>query len=122
MMNPLKSAGVLTLSIAFALIVPAKAQMPAPLKGRFTLYGGDLGDWNPPPKTGAKINLQIDGIAASQMYSQLGPRAQSKDCAPSHDKIRRRGDLVCTREPSGETHCLIGVDLKSGKSVFGAVC
>jgi hypothetical protein len=122
MMNKRKSAGILTLSLAFALIVPTQAQTPGTLNGGFTLYGGELGDWNSPPKVGAKINLLIEGTAASQMYSQLGPRAQTEGCAPSADKVRRQGDLRCVREPSGAAHCLIGVDLKSGKSINGSIC
>ena len=122
MMNGRKSADMLTLCLAFALTIPAQAQTPELLKGRFILYGGDLGDWNSPPKLGAKIRLEIDGMAANKMYSQLGPRAQIEDCSPSDNKIRRRGDLMCVREPSGAAHCLIGVDLKSGKSINGSIC
>ncbi len=94
-----------------------------PLQGGYIAYGGEPGDWYAPKPGDAKVNLEIDGALAKQMFTLMGARAEKKDsCGEDGEMARISGDVACIRENSGTTHCHVGLDLSKGKTVNGLIC
>lgn len=93
-----------------------------PLQGGYMLYGGDLGDWTAPRTGDAKVNLELGGALAKQMFELMGARTEKKGCGEDGDRARVAGDIACIREASGAVHCYVGLDLAKGKSISGLMC
>jgi hypothetical protein len=94
-----------------------------PLQGGYILYGGDLGDWYAPKPGDAKVNVEMQGALAKQMFDLMGARAEKKDtCNENATRTRVAGDIVCIRVRSGATHCHFGLDLTKGRTVAGLIC
>ena len=94
-----------------------------PLRGGYIVYGGEPGDWYAPKTGDAKVNLEVTGALAKQMFELMGSRAERKDsCGEDSEKARVAGDIACIRETSGATRCHFGLDLTNGKSVGGLIC
>ena|SRR5204863_518406 len=94
-----------------------------PLQGGYILYGGDPGDWYAPKAGDAKVNIELTGALAKQMFELMGSSAERKDsCGEDGEKARVVGDIACIREKTGMTRCHVGLDLTKGKSVNGLVC
>jgi hypothetical protein len=89
-----------------------------PLTGEFTLYSRDIGDLGPPTSRDAKINLQITGAAARQMYLHMGRDSEIRDGCAAY---RQRGALTCEKGGNGFS-CSLGVNLKTGKAINGSIC
>ncbi len=93
-----------------------------PLQGGYILYGSDLGDWSAPKPGDAKINLELGGPLARQMFDLMGVRAEKKSCSEEGETARVAGDIACVRIRSGSTRCHVGLDLAKGKSINGLIC
>ncbi|MDR3526997.1 MAG: hypothetical protein P4L57_06920 [Rhizomicrobium sp.] len=117
---------VMTFGAAVIFMVCANAGdgwKPKPLTGEFMLYSGGLGDSGTPTKSNAKINFRIYGDAARQMFENMSAKSQKPNiCAGYGNVMRVRGNIECDKAPEGSIECFIGIDLKSGKTVYGVIC
>ncbi len=123
---------ILLLLASISLLSPAYASKTivwdgtyAPLKASYMLYSGDLGEKGPAKPTDTKLSVMVEGQLAQEMFNALG--ADQKDaCAASETvRFRQRGDVSCTFDKESKTFpytCYIGLNLKNGKSIPGAIC
>lgn len=94
------------------------------IAGVYRIYGGGLGDPGPPTSKDAKVMFSIDGKAAKALFKKLGPDVKDACTEGTGTRVRAKdkGNLMCMRAPDGEYSCNFGFDLRTGKSIGGAVC
>lgn len=93
-----------------------------PLKGDYLIYGGELGDTEPPTKKDRKVAFTFKGSLAKDLFVQIGPdKKDTCGSAPDH-RIRDRGDLSCVWDKRDGYTCYFGLDVPTGKSTYGAIC
>lgn len=97
---------------------------PKPLRGDYQIYGGTLSEMLPPTPGDRKVAIMFKGPLAKDIFQQIGPNVKSADaCSSATDfKERRRGDVSCTYTKAGGYTCYFGMDLRTGKSTYGAIC
>lgn len=93
-----------------------------PVKGRYTLYGGGLGDPRPPTSKDKRIAFWIHGRAAKQMFNAMGPDLRNVCGADDGQRMRQRAQLSCSYSRQDGHRCNFGFDLLSGQSIEGAIC
>ena len=93
-----------------------------PLKGRYAIYGGGLGDPLPPTKKDKRIAFWIDGKAARQMFEAMGPDLRNTCGADGGYRLRQRAEVSCTYYPDDGHRCAFGFDLLTGRSIGGSIC
>ena len=93
-----------------------------PLHGSYMIYGGGLGDPWEPTLGDASIAVSVKGSAAKAIFDQLGRDVKDDCTAGTGIRIRRRAELECLKEKTGEYSCHFGFNLKSGKSIGGILC
>ncbi len=122
---------VLTALFAALSIVTAQAAQKwifsfQPLKGRYVIYGGVLGDPLPPTSKDKRIAFQIDGKAAKQLFDAMGPDLRNACGAEDESRLRQRAHLSCSYHLRDGYQCDFGFDLLTGHSigasVGGAMC
>jgi hypothetical protein len=117
---------------ALLLLTPGRAAekatqetaAPRPLTGVYQVYGGSLADMLPPAPKDRNLLVRFEGKTARDLFEYIGPD-RKKDAACTDDpdyRERRRGDLTCTYWKSSGYSCLLGLNLKTGKSENGAIC
>jgi hypothetical protein len=121
----------LLLSLAFALS-SAHAHAPkewdgeySTAKARYLLYSGSLGDSVPPQAGNKKLSLMIEGRLARELFDSLGPDQKEACGASTGVRIRERGDVTCSFHRDDKVApftCHIGINLKTGNSMAGAIC
>lgn len=122
---------ILLLSLAL-LFSPSRADAPKEWDGdyakattRYMIYSGTLGEKEPPKAGNSKVSLLIEGQLARELFNAIGPDQKQACGASTGVRIRERGDITCAfdRElkPAPFT-CYVGLNLKTGKSMEGAIC
>jgi hypothetical protein len=118
------------LIVAMMLLSQAKAAdredegryLAKPLKGDYYIYGGSLGDSTPPTQNDRKLSLMFVGPLAKDLFDHIGPDAKEACSSGPDYRERNRGDVTCTWTKQHGYSCYVGIDLKSGKSIFGSDC
>lgn len=118
------------LFLALTLIVSAGIAQSAPqwrlayqpVKGHYAIYGGGLGDPQPPTSKDKRIAFRIDGKAATQLFDAMGPDLRNACGADGETRIRQRAHVSCSYHPRDGHYCDFGFDLLSGHSIGGSVC
>lgn len=97
---------------------------PRPLRGDYQIYGGTLSEMLPPTRNDRKVAIMVKGELARELFAQLGPDIkQEQACSSSADyRERRRGDIACVRTKEAAYECYFGLDLRTGKGTYGAIC
>ncbi len=95
-----------------------------PLIGNYLIYGGSVADMRPPTPADRNLSLRFEGQTAKDLFENIGPDVKkAKACTDDPDyRERRRGDLTCVYWKSSGYRCLLGLDLRSGKSIIGGTC
>lgn len=93
-----------------------------PVKGRYVIYGGGLGDPFPPTNKDKRIAFWIEGKAAKQLFDAMGPDLRNTCGAETDSRLRQRAHLSCSYHPRDGYHCDFGFDLRTGHSIGGSVC
>lgn len=103
---------------------PAWTGEPRPLRGDYKIYGGTLSDMLPPTRNDRKVAIMVKGELARELFAQLGPDVkQEQACSSSADyRERRRGDITCVHTKGAAYECYFGLDLRTGKRMYGAIC
>jgi hypothetical protein len=93
-----------------------------PFTGRYSIYGGGLGDPTAPTNRSKNIAFSVSGKVAKQMFEAMGP--DLKDACGSGDgnRIRQRAEVDCSFHPKSGYQCNFGFDLVSGRSIGGSIC
>jgi hypothetical protein len=121
----------LRLSLAFALSsAHAHARKEwdgkySTAKARYLIYSGSLGDSVPPQAGNKKLSLMIGGRLAPELFDSLNPDQKEACGASTGVRIRERGDVTCSFHRGDKVApftCHIGINLKTGKSMAGAIC
>lgn len=118
---------VATALLAAASIVMAQAAQKwifsfQPLKGRYAIYSGGLGDPLPATKNDKRIAFWIDGKSARQMFDAMGPDLRNTCGAEDGYRLRQRAEVSCTYHVGEGHHCAFGFDLMTGRSIAGPIC
>lgn len=97
---------------------------PKPLRGDYQIYGGTLSEMIPPTQTDRKVALMVKGELAKDLFMQIGPDVKREAaCSSSVDyRERRRGDISCVHTKEDGYACYFGLDLRTGKGTYGAIC
>jgi len=95
---------------------------PAPLKGRYALYAGELGEKTAPTRNDRKLAIEITGQAAKDMFESMYPDYHPTCSNERGDRDRRKGQLYCAYSVQVGYRCFLGYDLRSGKTIAGASC
>lgn len=112
----------LVLGIAMAQSAPKWIFSYQPLKGRYAVYAGGLGDPLPPTKKDQRIAFWIEGKAAKQLFDAMGPDLRNTCGADGETRLRQRAHVSCSYHPRDGHHCDFGFDLLSGHSIGGFTC
>lgn len=122
----MKSLFFLALVLVFGVGLAQSAQRwqfsYQPVKGRYVIYGGALGDPLPPAGKNKRIAFQIDGKAAKQLFEAMGPDLRNTCGAENETRLRQRAHVSCSYHPRDGYHCDFGFDLLSGRSIGGSTC
>ena len=95
---------------------------PKPLKGDYWIYGGELGDTVPPTDKDRKVAFTFKGPLAKDLFDHIGPdKKDACGAAPDH-RTRLRGDLACIWDKGDGYTCYFGLDIPTGKSIYGSIC
>lgn len=102
----------------------APSAQPKPVTGTYQVYGGSLADMQPPATGDAHVSFRFKGQSARDLFQSIGPDMKKQDaCSNAADyRERRRGHLLCVHLKHDGYSCYLGLDLRKGKSDFGAVC
>ena len=97
---------------------------PRPLRGDYQIYGGTLSDMLPPTRNDRKVAIMLKGELARELFDQLGPDVQQEQACSSSAgyRERRRGDITCVHTKGAAYECYFGLDLRTGKGTYGAIC
>jgi hypothetical protein len=92
-------------------------------KGSYLIYSGSLGEEQPPTAKDSKVSFNVSGPIAKQMFDSMYPDAKEQDRCSDEKGYRERnkGELSCIHDKDGY-RCFFGFDLRTGKSISGAIC
>lgn len=94
-------------------------------KGNYLIYSGDLGEQQPPTRSDRRTAFIVEGALAKELFDSIGPDLKDACGAISGLRVRQKGHVDCTFDkdhPAAPYTCHFGLDLKSGKSIPGAIC
>lgn len=113
-----------TVLMLYAMSAVGQTQTYKKLVGSYWLYGGSLGDPQPPSAKDRKIAFSIEGDAAKELFDAIGPDKYDACTESSGMRMRWRDDqnLLCSRTKEGVYECSFGFDLRTGKSIGGSIC
>lgn len=111
-------------------VITASAQVPSdswsftyePLKGKYEIYGGELGDMQAPAQGNRKIAFKIEAAAARRMFDAMGPDIKDACGSEPGERTRIKDQLICIRSRQGAYSCYFGFDLTTGKNIGGQIC
>ena len=94
------------------------------LSGRYQMYGGSLAEMLPPTPNDRHVAFRFKGQAARDLFNGIGPdvRREHACSGDPDDRERRRGDLLCVDSKESGYTCLLGLDLRTGRSEAGGIC
>lgn len=117
-------AAVALVSVAYAETKTWDGSYTA-FKGRYLTYSGELGEQHEPTRTDRKTAFIVEGPLAKELFDAIGPDLKDACGAISGLRVRKKGHLDCSfdKDHSAAPYtCHFGLDLKSGKSIPGAIC
>lgn len=97
----------------------------AAARARYMIYSGSLSEKERPKAANNKVSLLIEGQLAKELFNAIGPDQKQACGASTGVRIRERGDVTCSFDrglKSSPYTCFVGLDLKTGKSMEGAIC
>lgn len=115
---------VFSSSAQMAVETSGPSAQPKSVAGTYQIYGGSLADLQPPTAGDAHVSFRFKGQSARDLFQSIGPDIKKQDaCSSAPDyRERRRGHLLCVHANNDGYSCYLGLDLRKGKSDFGAVC
>lgn len=97
----------------------------AAFKGEYLIYSGDLGEEAAPTTIDRKAAFMLQGDVAKNLFETIGPDLKDACGATSEMRIRQKGDLDCTYDKGAKSShyvCHFGINLRTGKSMYGSIC
>jgi hypothetical protein len=94
----------------------------APLRGDYQVYGGELGDMQPPTRKDQKVAFMFTGPLAQHLFNQIGPDLKDACGSGPDHRARHRGDLDCIWDRGDGYSCYFGLNVTTGKSTYGSIC
>lgn len=92
-----------------------------PFSGEYALYGGNIGDPIAPTSDNKKISFAVNDGIAKEIFDSIGPDIRGA-CGANGTRVRQKDRISCSYEKEAGYMCYFGFDLRTGKSVGGAVC
>ncbi|MDO8066238.1 MULTISPECIES: hypothetical protein [unclassified Janthinobacterium] len=123
-----RRAGILSacalISLAQSAEIDLKMAEAKALSGRYQVYGGSLAEMLPPTPNDRHVSFRFKGQAARDLFNGIGPDVRRElACSGDPDfRERRRGHLLCVHNKDNGYACLLGLDLRTGKSEAGGIC
>ena len=90
-------------------------------KGTYLLYSNTLGEQQPPTPHDRKISFLVTGTVAKDMFDSMAPDAKDRCSLEKGYRERNKENISCTLDHDGYA-CHFGFNLRSGKSIAGAIC
>jgi hypothetical protein len=94
-------------------------------KGEYLIYSGDLGEEAAPTPTDRKASFLLQGDIARNLFESIGPDLRDACGSSSGMRMRQKGDLDCTYDKNAKSSpyaCHFGINLRTGKSMYGSIC
>lgn len=94
-------------------------------KGAYLIYSGDLGEEAAPITSDRKLAFMVEGEVARNLFDAIGPDLKDACGSTSGMRLRQKGDLDCTYDKGARRSpyvCHFGINLKTGKSMYGSIC
>jgi hypothetical protein len=123
-MKPLSAFLLLAASlVSFAYAAHVWDGSYAKLDGEYLIYSGDLGEQAAPTRTDRKASFMLTGGAARDLFESIGPDLKDACGTSSGLRVRQKGHLDCSYDKASRSHvCYVGIDLRTGNSMHGAIC
>lgn len=106
---------------AFAARVPEWEMSFKPFSGKYSLYGGNIGDPIAPTSHNKKISFEVKEGLAKEIFNSIGPDLNGA-CGAIGIRIRQKDGISCSYDKETGYMCYFGFDLRTGKSIGGSVC
>jgi hypothetical protein len=97
----------------------------AAFRGEYLIYSGSLGEEAAPTPADRKAAFMVQGDVARHLFESIGPDQTNACGSSSSVHIRQRGDLDCVYDMANKRTpytCHFGIDLRTGKSMYGSIC
>lgn len=114
-----------TAFISFAYAAQAWDGNFAAFKGEYLIYSGDLGEEAAPTPSDRKAAFLLQGEVARNLFESIGPDLKDACGTSSGMRVRQKGDLDCTYDKNSRSSpyvCHFGINLRTGKSMYGSIC
>jgi hypothetical protein len=109
-------------ALMFAAAAASAADYQA-LKGSYKVGGSTLYDPPGSEPQDTHFYLDLEGVAARDLYKAMKAKAQDGVCGEPGDLTKRSGGVQCTMVKGGkEYHCAFGLELRTQQVVSGVVC
>lgn len=93
-----------------------------PIKGEYLIYGGSLSEQQVPGRRDRKVAFRVVGSVAKDMFDAMHPDDKLKCTTEQAYRERNKDGVSCTYAPDSAYVCYFGFDLRTGKSIGGAIC
>lgn len=97
----------------------------AAFKGEYLIYSGELGEVAAPTPSDRKAAFVLHGEVARKLFDSIGPDLKDACGTPAGLRVRQKGDMDCSYDKDNQSSpyvCRFGIDLRTGKSTYGAIC
>jgi hypothetical protein len=92
-----------------------------PLKGSYLVYSNALSEQEPPTPQDRNISFIVTGAVAKDMFNSMAPHSKERCSSAKDYRERNKENILCTLNKDGYA-CHFGFNLRSGKSIAGAIC
>lgn len=92
-----------------------------PFKGSYLIDSNELSEQEPPTQQDRKISFIVTGAVAKEMSNSMAPDSKERCSSAKDYRECNKENILCTLDNDGYV-CHFGFNLRSGKSIAGAIC
>lgn len=92
-----------------------------PINGTYLIYSNTLDELQPPTPHDRKISFMVTAAVAKDMFDSMAPDSKDRCSLDKGYRERNKENISCSLDQNGYV-CHFGFNLRSGKSMAGAIC